>query len=89
MLTITRLTVLQKALLKSTLEGNHPIGDKGSKINWNLSYGNVLNDQPDQRKVSYTRNTGSNDPYQANVTTLGKENATLFAKMKRHSIQVP
>jgi TonB-dependent receptor len=73
--------VLQKALLKSTLEGNHPIGDKGSKINWNLSYGNVLNDQPDQRKVSYTRNTGSGDPFEANVTTLGKDNATLFAKM--------
>jgi TonB-dependent receptor len=73
--------LLQKALLKSTLEGNHPIGDKGSKINWNLSYGNVLNDQPDQRKVSYTRNTGSNNPYEANVSTLGKDNATLFAKL--------
>lgn len=73
--------LLQKALLKSTLEGNHPIGDKGSKINWNLSYGNVLNDQPDQRKISYTRNTGSGNPFEANVSTLGKDNATLFAKL--------
>jgi TonB-dependent receptor len=77
--------LMQKALLKSTLEGNHPIGEKGSKINWTLSYGNVLNDQPDQRKVSYTRNLGSTDLYQANVSTLGKENATLFSKLNEDS----
>lgn len=77
--------LLQKALLKSTLEGNHPIGEKGSKINWNLSYGNVLNDQPNQRKTSYSRNLGSDNLFQANVSTLGKENATLFAKLNEDS----
>lgn len=77
--------LLQKALLKSTLEGTHPIGEKGAKINWDLSYTNVLNDQPGQRKISYTRNSGSGEPFEANVTTLGKENATLYAKLNENS----
>jgi TonB-dependent receptor len=75
----------QKALLKSTLEGNHPIGDKGTKINWELSYGNVLNDQPDQRKALYTRSEGTDDPYQAQLSNLSKENSTLFGKLKESS----
>lgn len=77
--------LLQKALLKSTLEGNHPLGDKGAKINWEVSYANVLNDQPGQRKTSYSRNIGSGDPFQANISSLGKENATLFAKLNEDS----
>ncbi|MCO5934278.1 TonB-dependent receptor [Mucilaginibacter sp. RB4R14] len=77
--------LLQKALLKSTLEGNHPIGEKGAKINWNLSYSNVLNDQPQQRKISYSRNIGSGEPFEANVSTLGKDNATLYAKLNENS----
>ncbi|MET3979288.1 TonB-dependent receptor [Mucilaginibacter sp. UYP25] len=76
--------LLQKALFKSTLEGNHPLGEKGAKINWNLSYSNVLNDQPQQRKVSYSRNIGSGDPFEANVSTLGKDNATLYAKLNEN-----
>jgi TonB-dependent receptor len=75
----------QKALLKSTLEGNHPIGDKGIKINWNLSYGNVLNDQPDQRKALYTRAENTDNPFQAQLSTLSKENSTLFGKLNESS----
>jgi len=78
--------LLQKALLKSTLEGNHPVGEKGAKINWMLSYNNVLNDQPNQRKINYGKNLGGTDPYfYANVTTLGKDNATLFSKLNENS----
>ncbi len=77
--------LLQKQLFKSTLEGNHPIGEKGSKINWSLSYAKVLNDQPDQRKVQYARNISDrNDPnaqFMADVTTVGKSNATFFSKL--------
>jgi len=47
--------LMQKSLLKSTVEGNHQLGGNNSKIDWSLSYSKVLNDQPDQRKVSYTR----------------------------------
>ncbi|WP_255563283.1 TonB-dependent receptor [Mucilaginibacter sp. 21P] len=75
----------QKALLKSSLEGNHPIGEKGAKINWELSYGNILNDQPGQRKALYTRAEGTNDPFLAQLTSLTKENSTLFGKLKEDS----
>jgi TonB-dependent receptor len=75
----------QKALLKSTLEGNHPIGEKGAKINWEVSYGNVLNDQPGQRKALYTRASGTDNPYQAVLSSLTKENSTLFGKLNEDS----
>ena len=42
--------ILQKALFKTTLEGEHGLGEKSSKLKWNLSYSNILNDQPDQKK---------------------------------------
>lgn len=77
--------LLQKALFKSTLDGSHPIGDKGSKINWTLSYNNVINDQPNQRKISYTRNIGTNNAYEANLSTLGKDNSTLFSNLTENS----
>ena len=78
--------LLQKALLKSTLEGNHPIGEKGSKLNWLVSFNNVTNDQPNQRKINYGRNAGTNDPYSANITLLGKDNTVLFSKLNENSI---
>ncbi|MFD0751334.1 TonB-dependent receptor domain-containing protein [Mucilaginibacter calamicampi] len=77
--------LLQKALLKSTLEGNHPVGEKGAKINWVLGYNNVLNDQPNQRKISYNGPYHGNGPFYANVTTLGKDNTTLFSKLNENS----
>ncbi|MGY3213559.1 TonB-dependent receptor domain-containing protein [Mucilaginibacter sp. HD30] len=77
--------LLQKALLKSTLEGNHPVGEKGAKINWVLGYNNVLNDQPNQRKISYNGPYRGNGPFFANVTTLGKDNTTLFSKLNENS----
>jgi len=78
--------LLQKALLKSTLEGSHPIGEKGAKLNWVVSFNNVTNDQPNQRKINYGRNAGSSDAYSANVTNLGKDNTILFSKLNENSI---
>jgi TonB-dependent receptor len=80
---------LQKSLLKSTIEGNHPLGDNNAKINWSLSYSNVLNDQPDQRKVSYTRLIADrNNPdvgFGANLSTLGKDNARQYSKLNENA----
>jgi TonB-dependent receptor len=76
--------LLQKTLFKSTVEGNHKVSDKNDKINWSLSFDDVLNDQPDQRKVEYFRNVADrNDPngFRASVTGLGKANTRLFSKM--------
>jgi len=76
--------LLQKSLFKSTLEGTHPLGTNSSKLTWLLSYSNVHNDQPDQRKINYARNIGSTDAFQANVTTLGKENSRLFSDLNEN-----
>ncbi|MES2418468.1 MAG: TonB-dependent receptor [Bacteroidota bacterium] len=76
--------LLQKTLFKSTVEGNHKISDKNDKLNWSLSFDDVLNDQPDQRKVEYFRNIADrNDPngFRASITGLGKANTRLFSKM--------
>ncbi len=76
--------LLQKTLFKSTIEGNHKVSAKNDKINWSLSFDDVLNDQPDQRKVEYFRNVADrNDPdgFKASITGLGKANTRLFSKM--------
>jgi TonB-dependent receptor len=74
--------LIQKALLKSTLEGDHKVG-ANAKFNWNLGYSNVLNDQPDQRKINYVQ-TSANDPFVASITSLGKENARFFSKLNEN-----
>ncbi|MGY4385511.1 TonB-dependent receptor [Pedobacter sp. UYP24] len=77
--------LMQKALIKSTIEGTHPLGVNNSKINWSLSYANVLNDQPDQKKISYQRdptNKGNADyVYVAQTDNINKENSRLFSKL--------
>jgi TonB-dependent receptor len=74
----------EKSLLKSTLEGEHRLGSRNSTIRWTAGYSNILNDQPDQRKIGYGRNLSDvannpETPYNANVTSLGKENTRLFS----------
>jgi len=77
--------ILQKSLLKNTLEGDHQIGRKNSKLKWTLSLSNVKNNQPNQLKIVYVKPVSAlNDPtvaYQANVTSLGKENSRLFTDL--------
>jgi len=81
--------LLQKSLFKSTIEGNHALGEKNSKLNWSVSYANILNDQPDQKKVSYQRNPADigtdNYAYVASTGTLSKENSTLFSKLNENN----
>ena len=74
---------LYKGLFKSTIEGEHQLGAKTSKLKWNLGYSNVMNDQPDQRKVNYKQNLAG-QPYFATVATLGKENARVFSKLNEN-----
>lgn len=81
--------LIQKSLLKSTIEGEHAFGSKNSKIKWTAGYSDIINDQPDQRKTSYSRNINdrndSSVPYTANVQgTIGKENARLFSYLSEN-----
>jgi TonB-dependent receptor len=80
--------LIQKSLFKTALEGEHRLGEKSAKIKWTLGFSNMKNDQPDQRKVNYTRNVSDrNNPaalYNASVTTIGKENTRLFSDLNEN-----
>ena len=80
--------VIQKSLFKSTIEGNHQLGARNAKLNWSVGFSNVLNDQPDQRKINYTKNVSDlGNPaigYTANVLNIGKENTRLFSKLNEN-----
>jgi TonB-dependent receptor len=79
--------LLQKSLIKSALEGEHQIGSNNSKFKWTLGFGNVINDQPDQRKVNYLRNVADRNipnSFYASVTNVGKENTRLFSNLNEN-----
>jgi TonB-dependent receptor len=73
--------LIQKSLFKTSLDGTHQIGNKEAKIDWLLSYNYITNNQPDQRKVAYARESGTNDPYVAQLGSIGKSNSRLFSDM--------
>ncbi|WP_114937671.1 TonB-dependent receptor [Mucilaginibacter endophyticus] len=75
--------LLEKSLLKSTLEGEHGLGAKNSKIKWNLGFSNIINDQPDQRKTNY-RQGAAGEPFYAQVTGLAKQNARVFSHLNEN-----
>lgn len=70
----------QKSIFKSTVEGEHKVGEKSAIIDWNVSFSNILNDQPDQRKVNYKQNSVG-DPYLASNTNTGLDNSRLFSHL--------
>ena len=77
--------LMQKSLFKSTVEGTHQLGENNSKIDWSVSYANILNDQPDQKKIIYQRNPAdigtSNYVYIAQTDQVNKENSRLFSRL--------
>jgi TonB-dependent receptor len=75
--------LVQKSLLKSTLEGEHGLGKKNAKLRWNLGYSDIINDQPDQRKVNYKQNNPG-EPFLAGNTNTGLENTRLFSYLSEN-----
>ncbi|MFC3559717.1 TonB-dependent receptor [Pedobacter jamesrossensis] len=77
--------IMQKSLFKTTFEGDHQIGEGNNKLKWTASYSNIGNNQPNQLKINYTKPLAAqNDPsvlYQANITSLGKDNTRLFSDL--------
>jgi outer membrane receptor protein involved in Fe transport len=53
----------QKSLLSSQLEGEHQIGEKNWKLDWNLNYALTTREQPDLRSILYSSVQGSNAPF--------------------------
>lgn len=78
--------LIQKSLFKTTLEGDHSLGgDAQKKLNWVVSYNNVTNNQPDQRKVQYQPNPTTGN-YEISLGTLGKANNRLFSNLNESII---
>jgi len=80
--------IMQKSLYKATFEGDHQIGEGNNKLKWTASYSNITNNQPNQLKINYQKAlSAQNDPsvpYQANITSLGKENTRLFSDLNEN-----
>lgn len=76
--------MVQKGILKTSLDGDHQLTEK-NKLSWNLSYANITNNQPDQRKIGYLRNVGFRDdptkPFLAANTAITKENNRFFSDL--------
>lgn len=73
--------LIQKSMFKTSLEGEHTVGnDAQRKLNWVVSFNQVTNSQPDQRKVQYAYQS-SEDAYLANISSLTKYNNRLFGSL--------
>jgi TonB-dependent receptor len=80
--------LIQKSLFKASLDGTHSISKKDAKIDWLVSYNYINNNQPDQRKVAYTRDQNTENPFVAQLSTIGKSNNRLFSDMDESVINV-
>ncbi|MEJ5994356.1 TonB-dependent receptor [Pedobacter sp. Du54] len=68
---IAQQEVIQKTLLSSVLEGEHLLNkDNQSKLNWNLSYSLFKDDQPDLRRIAYSRAYGTSDTFLADIPNI-------------------
>jgi outer membrane receptor protein involved in Fe transport len=76
----TAFDLIQKSLLKSTIQGDHGFDDN-SKLTWTAAYSNIMNNQPDQRKTNYALIGGE---YVADLNSLGKQNARFFSDLNEN-----
>lgn len=72
--------LLQKSLMKTTFKGENLLKDK-FELNYLLSFNLITNNQPDQRKVGYTRPANTNTPYAAGLGSLNRINNRLFGDL--------
>lgn len=52
-----------KSLYSTQLDGDHQIGKKGLKFNWNLNYSRIDRAQPDFRTAFYSKSLNSKDAF--------------------------
>jgi len=71
----------QKSLLNSQLEGEHQIGKKQLKLNWNLNFSRVERDQPDQRSMDYRRSLGTQEPFRL----IDRNTRRLFSDLEENT----
>lgn len=71
----------EKSLLNSQIEGEHQIGTKQLKINWNLNFARVERDQPDQRTIDYRRSLGSQESFRL----IDRNTRRLFSELEENT----
>ena len=78
---VSQQEINEKSMLNSVLEGEHLLSAANkSKLNWNLSFSQITNDQPDLRRLTYAKlvTAAASEPYRAIVqrgatsTTAGR-----------------
>ncbi|MBC7913425.1 MAG: TonB-dependent receptor [Pyrinomonadaceae bacterium] len=63
----SQIQLTEKSLFNSTLEGQHSLGKRDYKLDWNFSFSTSNRDQPDLRRIYYTRSLNTNEPFLAAV----------------------
>lgn len=71
----TSMEYLQKTMLSSQLVGEHYFDFLNSQMNWRFGYSSSLRDQPDLRRLRYSRND-TTLPYRADIYNLPQGNSS-------------
>lgn len=71
----TSMEYLQKTLLSSQLVGEHYFDFLNSQMNWRLGYSSSFRDQPDLRRLRYSRND-TTLPYRVDIYNLPQGNSS-------------
>jgi len=72
---------VQRTLATSQLIGEHTVtGLSNMLINWRLGYSRSLRDEPDFRRLSYSRSMGTEEQYILDVSTLQQGDGTLAGR---------
>lgn len=65
--------LLERSLFSAQLEGDHVLGGRKIKLDWNLNYGLTIRNEPDLRRMTYFKLDADADdpavPYRAKVQT--------------------
>ena len=68
-----------KSILSSQLGGTHTISDS-KLLTWTLGYGFTNRNEPDYRRFTMSRTTGTDNPYQIDVPSTGTPSLTQAAR---------
>jgi hypothetical protein len=71
----------QRSLYSSQLEGDHQLTKSGIKLRWNGNFAYNWKSQPDLRTSSYTKSTGSTQPF----TNNDDDTRRFFSDLKDYS----
>ncbi len=80
----SQIQLIQKSLLNSLIEGEHSFAGK-QKLDWTLSLSASQQNQPDLRRLYYSRDLGTDNPFAANVnigSTSTKNSGRFYSDLK-------